>query len=218
MYCVIQILYVCIIFLFPALKRPSHVHGHTRQQLTRASHVLRGRDLVTDWPPASGLRTGPCSRSWQNKKLSAPGSRMKQGSDSQPVSGRRELHNKSNVITFTPVCILSIVEHLNSVQVLSWSRSLVFLFDRNRWDVYSRDKHCILQIYRTICQKNRTNIYLKYVLKVYFRRVNLLKCTSFYVHIYLLNFVFKILSYKFISEFIPTTCLPHSSCNWIAQT
>ena len=121
---------------FQLWRDPSHVPGHTRQQqLTRAraSHVLRGRDLVTDWPPASGLRTGPCARSWQNKKLSAPGSRMKQGSDSRPVSGRRELHNKSNVITFTPVCILSIVEqHLNYVQVLSWSRSLVFLFDRNR--------------------------------------------------------------------------------------
>ena len=95
---------------FQLWRDPSHVPGHTRQQqLTwaRASHILRGRDLVTDWPPDWGRGR---VRSWQNKKLSAPGSRMKQGSDSRPVSGRRELHNKSNVITFTPVCILSIVE------------------------------------------------------------------------------------------------------------
>lgn len=94
------------------------------------------------------------ARSWQNKKLPAPARTRpgwSLGRRSLCLRARereRELHNKSNVITFTRAPLSVHARHCRGFKICL-SAVLVqkscFLFDRNRWDVYSRDKHCILK-------------------------------------------------------------------------
>ena len=154
---------VCIIFIsrFQLCRDPSHVVTLDSSSWPGPGpHISSeaGTSSLTDLRPPDWGRGRV--RSWQNKKLSAPGSRMKQGSDSRPVSGRRELHNKSNVITFTPVCILSIVEqHLFKCCL---GPEVLFFFLTEIDETCTRGTKTaflFLQIYRTICQKK--NIYLK---------------------------------------------------------
>lgn len=125
-----------------------HGHGEQLTPWSRASHVLRGPDLVTDWPPASGSRGRSSLMTKQKTARARPDSARMKPRQPQPVSpGARELHNKSNVITFTPP--LTVHTRHCGVFKICLSAVLVqkscFLFDRNRWDVYSRNKHCVLK-------------------------------------------------------------------------
>ena len=119
-------------------------HGH-------GPHMSSGArtSSLTDLRPPD-LEDGAL-RSLMTKQKTArarPDSARMKPRQPQPVSpGARELHNKSNVITFTPP--LTVHTRHCGVFKICLSAVLVqkscFLFDRNRWDVYSRNKHCVLK-------------------------------------------------------------------------